>query len=65
MNQKQLNKEDWGKVERKRGFFRSYARDFGKVTAGNAIMLGANMIIFVLHKPGKYDTYFDIINIMC
>lgn len=46
MNQKQLNKEDWGKVERKRGFFRSYARDFGKVTAGNAIMLGANMIIF-------------------
>lgn len=48
MNQKQLNKEDWGKVERKRGFFRSYARDFGKVTAGNAIMLGANMIIFVL-----------------
>ena len=48
MNHQQLNSEDWNKVEKKRGFFRSYARDFGKVSAGNFVLLVGNMIVFVL-----------------
>ena len=48
MNQQLLNSGDWDKVEKKKGFFRSYFRDCGKVAAGNAILLLANMIVFVI-----------------
>ena len=48
MNNQKLNSEDWNKVERKKGFFRSYARDFGKVSAGNFVLLLGNMIIFIV-----------------
>ena len=56
MNHQQLNSEDWNKVEKKRGFFRSYARDFGKVSAGNFVLLVGNMIVFVLQNKSVDDS---------
>ncbi|MBQ5967265.1 MAG: DUF624 domain-containing protein [Clostridiales bacterium] len=48
MSQQPLISGDWDKVESKKGFFRSFARDWGKVFGGNAFLLLGNMIVFVI-----------------
>ncbi|MBR5041455.1 MAG: DUF624 domain-containing protein [Clostridiales bacterium] len=48
MNQQPLISGDWDKVEKKKGFFRSFGRDYGKVFGGNAFLLVGNMLVFVI-----------------
>ena len=48
MNRRPIDFTQWTGSSRPKGFFRSYARDWGKVCGGNAILLLSNMVSFVI-----------------